>query len=408
MARRLHHNGFGTVAGDTDLAAGNIKSGVEIFGTTGILIEATGDAAASQVLTGQTFSNSSATGLTGTMPDNDAVNLTPGTTAKVIAAGYHSGLGTVAGDTDLVSGNIKSGVEIFGTTGTVIEAAGDAATDEVLVGRIFSKAGAAGLSGTMPDNGTVNLIPGTTSQTIAQGYHSGFGTLAGDPDLTSNNIKSGVDIFGIAGDPNVVDTASGDAVAADILISKKAWVDGSEISGSAYPASVSKTGLTTSYSTGDDGDLEKGVNWPNPRFTDNGDGTVTDNLTGLIWLKNVFCLGPSNWFNALINANGLASGSCGLSDGSSAGDWRVPNIKEIRSLFDYRYYNPALSNAAGTARWTEGDAFSAVTAVNGYYFSSTSSSDNSGYVWAVYFKSGEDVFKTKGSLHYMWPVRDGQ
>jgi hypothetical protein len=34
------------------------------------------------------------------------------------------------------------------------------------------------------------------------------------------------------------------------------------------PSQVPKTGQTTSYATGDDGDLEKGVAWPNPRFTD--------------------------------------------------------------------------------------------------------------------------------------------
>jgi len=54
-------------------------------------------------------------------------------------------------------------------------------------------------------------------------------------------------------------------------------------------APVEKTGKTTSYATGDDGDLEKGVTWPSPRFTDNRNGTVTDNLTGLIWLKNACC-----------------------------------------------------------------------------------------------------------------------
>ncbi len=47
-----------------------------------------------------------------------------------------------------------------------------------------------------------------------------------------------------------------------------------------------RTGQTTSYATGDDGDLQVGVDWPLPRFTDNNNGTVTDNLTGLIWLKN--------------------------------------------------------------------------------------------------------------------------
>ena len=49
-------------------------------------------------------------------------------------------------------------------------------------------------------------------------------------------------------------------------------------------------GLETACSgAGQDGELQAGVNWPTPRFTDNGDGTVTDNLTGLIWLKLVTC-----------------------------------------------------------------------------------------------------------------------
>ena len=54
----------------------------------------------------------------------------------------------------------------------------------------------------------------------------------------------------------------------------------------AQPAPVAKTGQTTSYATGDDGDFEKGVAWPSPRFTDNDDGTVCDHLTGLMWAKN--------------------------------------------------------------------------------------------------------------------------
>ena len=46
--------------------------------------------------------------------------------------------------------------------------------------------------------------------------------------------------------------------------------------------------------TGQDGELQKGVS-VDPRFTDNADGTVTDNLTGLIWLKDVDCLGFKTW-----------------------------------------------------------------------------------------------------------------
>jgi hypothetical protein len=49
---------------------------------------------------------------------------------------------------------------------------------------------------------------------------------------------------------------------------------------------VPKTGQTTFYALGDDGDLQMGIAWPEPRFTDNEDGTVTDNLNGLMWTKD--------------------------------------------------------------------------------------------------------------------------
>jgi hypothetical protein len=49
----------------------------------------------------------------------------------------------------------------------------------------------------------------------------------------SSNIKNGVTLFGVAGDPNVVDTSSGDAVATEILTGKKAWVAGIEVTGAA-------------------------------------------------------------------------------------------------------------------------------------------------------------------------------
>ena len=55
-------------------------------------------------------------------------------------------------------------------------------------------------------------------------------------------------------------------------------------------AGVPKTGQTTSFDANnpkrDDGALQRGVPSPNPRFTDNSNGTIMDNLTGLIWLKN--------------------------------------------------------------------------------------------------------------------------
>jgi hypothetical protein len=65
-------------------------------------------------------------------------------------------------------------------------------------------------------------------------------------------------------------------------------------------APVPKTGQTTSYGndTRDDGALRKGVAWPTPRFTDNNNNTVTDNLTGLIRMKDTQFFGLRNWTQA--------------------------------------------------------------------------------------------------------------
>ena len=100
------------------------------------------------------------------------------------------------------------------------------------------------------------------------------------------------------------------------------------------PAPVEKNGQTTSQADYDDGYYQRGVDvpLPKPRFSDNGNGTVTDNITGLIWLKNANCFGSRTWNHALADANGLNSGDCGLTDGSSAGDWRLPNYNELFSF----------------------------------------------------------------------------
>ncbi|MBF0524022.1 MAG: DUF1566 domain-containing protein [Deltaproteobacteria bacterium] len=177
---------------------------------------------------------------------------------------------------------------------------------------------------------------------------------------------------------------------------------------SAYPAMVPVTGQTTCYdssgniiacaNTGQDGDKQAGVAWPNPRFTDNTDGTVTDNLTGLIWLKNSYCLGTQLWSDALGAANGLASGSCGLSDGSHAGDWRLPNITEMFSLTDGSQYNPALP---------AGHPFTGVHSGGGYWTSTTNAYLTSA-AWVVYIYDGGVAMFSKAANSYFWPVRGGQ
>jgi len=165
----------------------------------------------------------------------------------------------------------------------------------------------------------------------------------------------------------------------------------------AQSAQTWQTGQTTSYAVGDDGDLQRGVSWPAPRFEDNGDGTVTDNLTGLIWLKNANCAGTMNWNNALTYCNNLASGLCGLTDGSVAGDWRLPNRKELMSLVDYGNYIPPLPN---------GHPFTDVQ--SSFYWSATTDAYLTGYAWYVGMECGGVYSNGKSYNYYVWPVLCGQ
>jgi hypothetical protein len=70
------------------------------------------------------------------------------------------------------------------------------------------------------------------------------------------------------------------------------------------------------------------------RYVDCGNGTVTDNVTGLIWLKDGACVPATNWAAANGAAASLKDGDCAtadmgaLTDGSSPGDWRLPTRDE--------------------------------------------------------------------------------
>lgn len=58
------------------------------------------------------------------------------------------------------------------------------------------------------------------------------------------------------------------------------------------------------------------------RYCDGGNGTVTDTVTGLIWLKQVNCLPLTYWQNANELARAIGDGVCGLTDSSHPGDCR--------------------------------------------------------------------------------------
>lgn len=180
------------------------------------------------------------------------------------------------------------------------------------------------------------------------------------------------------------------------------------------PAELPVTGQSSCYDTagtviscsgtGQDGDIRAGIAWPVPRFTDNGNGTVTDNLTGLIWLKNANCTttvggiyrtsGNLTWENAFTWINALRSGYCGLTDASVAGQWRLPNLNELESLIDEQTFFPSLPI---------GHPFASVQ--TSYYWSSSSYTN---YAWVVSMYEGSMTYVNKTTKLYVWPVRAGQ
>lgn len=111
---------------DGDASAGDVLAGKTFYKDdaytklTGSLA-LSGDAVAGNVLAGKTFYKDDAkTKLTGTIASKAAATITPGTTNQTIAAGqYLSGAQTIAGSANLVAGNIKEGVNIFGKVGTL-------------------------------------------------------------------------------------------------------------------------------------------------------------------------------------------------------------------------------------------------------------------------------------------------
>ena len=141
-----------------------------------------------------------------------------------------------------------------------------------------------------------------------------------------------------------------------------------------------------------------------PRFTQLRDGTVRDNATGLIWLKDANCFGAMNWYDAMDAAANLADGPCGLSDGSVAGDWRLPSIEEFNDLVDTNYTHPALCNASGLDHWSQGNAFNNVQSY--HYWSSSAYEGSTTHVWGVFLSSGHgNNFPKSHDYLYVWPVR---
>lgn len=184
------------------------------------------------------------------------------------------------------------------------------------------------------------------------------------------------------------------------------------VADAAALVSLPRTGQTTCWDasgspiacagTGQDGDKQVGVALPSSRFNDNGNGTITDKLTGLVWLKNANCFGYKPWTKALDKANTLSNGACSLSDGSKAGDWRLPNRKELQSLLNRQQGN--------SIAYLGSYGFSAIQqpTADVLYWTSTTSAEDDSMAWSINFGDSSINRSVKSYAGYIWPVRDSQ
>ena len=202
-----------------------------------------------------------------------------------IPAGYHNGSGTVSGVAG--GGNYKlqsktvaptkaqqavtpdSGY--YGLSDVTVSAIPDAYQDvssvtataaDTLTGKVFVTSDGTVTTGTMANNGAVTkaLDTATTSYTIPKGYHSGAGKVSVTVETkevtptkaaqeivpSTGKLLSKVSVAAIPN--NYVDTGDADAVAANILDSKTAYVNGAKVVGTMPnngSVTTSMDGLTT-------------------------------------------------------------------------------------------------------------------------------------------------------------------
>ncbi|MCA1743271.1 MAG: DUF1566 domain-containing protein [Desulfonatronovibrio sp.] len=121
------------------------------------------------------------------------------------------------------------------------------------------------------------------------------------------------------------------------------------------------------------------------RFVDNGNGTVTDTQTGLMWTKDANPMGPMDWYNAMVR--------CGSFSISGIGGWRLPSKNELLALSD------AMQG---------GHPFTGFGQLPYYYWSSTTDANDADSAWSVDMSYGDNWTANKTDTLYVWPVRSGQ
>jgi hypothetical protein len=136
---------------------------------------------------------------------------------------------------------------------------------------------------------------------------------------------------------------------------------------------------------------------PSENFVDNGDGTVSDVSSGLMWMRCSLgqnwsegsCVGDAhelNWQQALQEAHGKEfAGKAG---------WRLPNIKELRTLSERSCVRPAINS----------DIFPNTPSDD--FWTSTPAVTDSSRAWVVAFFNSSNSVKQKNLFVYARLVRN--
>lgn len=162
--------------------------------------------------------------------------------------------------------------------------------------------------------------------------------------------------------------------------------------------------------TGQDGDTLAG----SFVYTDNGDGTITDGNTGLMWEKlddnDIAGIHDKDDFYlwddafavkiAALNTVPCFAGHC---------DWRLPNVKELQSLANYEVPSPGPSiGASFNSGCTPGCTSDVCSCTNSdLYWTSTTYVGSPDFAWYVYFVDGNALANPKLSGGYVRAVRSG-
>lgn len=261
-----------TNAIDENIVSSNIKKGVSILGIDGTLEVGidTSDATATAndiVIDKTAYVNGEK--ITGTIPNNNDVNITPTTSQQVKERGLYNSITVEAVtneiDSNIQPENIKKDISILGITGTLeegIDTSDADATPEDIISPKTAYVNGQKITGTVVNQGEITIEPSTEEQIKEKGYYSNIRVNAVtsniDENIVAGNIKKGVSILGVEGNlEEGIDTSDANAISGDLLIGKTAYVNGEKITGTMpnngalnYETSKEIQTIPAGYTTG--------------------------------------------------------------------------------------------------------------------------------------------------------------